>query len=51
MALQLGDTAPDFRAESTEGPIFIHDWIGDSWAVLLSHPSDRQTPLSTCTSR
>jgi alkyl hydroperoxide reductase subunit AhpC len=51
MTLKLGDTAPDFTSETTEGPISFHEWIGDSWAVLFSHPSDRQTPLSTCTSR
>jgi len=47
MALQIGATAPDFEAETTEGPIRFHDWIGDSWAVLCWHPSDRQTLLST----
>lgn len=46
MAIRLGDTAPDFEAETTEGTLNFHDWMGDGWAVLFSHPKD-YTPVCT----
>jgi alkyl hydroperoxide reductase subunit AhpC len=46
MSLRINDTAPDFTAETTEGTLHFHDWIGDGWAVLFSHPKDF-TPICT----
>ncbi len=46
MTLRLGDTAPDFTQQSSQGPITFHEWLGNSWGVLFSHPAD-YTPVCT----
>ena len=46
MSLRINDTAPDFKAKTSEGDISFHDWIGDGWAILFSHPKVCRSPVA-----